>query len=62
MPVCTYFSCLNTLEEQVFGGNYSQVPNRRISLIKEYYEYFLIVVKEYHVINEYVGKSHHIHK
>ena len=41
---------------------YSQVPNRRISLIREYHEYFLIVVKEYHVINEYVGKSHHIHK
>ena len=42
--------------------DYSQVPNKRISLIREYHEYFLIVVNEYHVINEYLGKSHDIHK
>ena len=41
---------------------YSKVPNKRISLIREYHEYFLIVVNEYHVINEYLGKSHDIHK
>ena len=28
---------------------YSQVPNKRISIIKGYPEYFPVVVKEYHV-------------
>ena len=41
---------------------YSQVPNKRISIIKEYHEYFPVVVNEYHVINEYVWKAHDIHK
>ena len=54
------FSCFGLLLDPLIG--YSQVPNRRISLIREYHEYFLIVVNEYHVINEYIGKSHDIHK
>ena len=30
--------------------------------MKEYPEYFPVVVKEYHAINEYIGKAHDIHK
>ena len=41
---------------------YSQVSNKRISLIGEYHRYFPIKVKEYHVINEYVRKTYDIHK
>ena len=41
---------------------YSQVPNRRISLIKEYHEYFPIVINKYYLKNEYVGKTHDKHK
>ena len=41
---------------------YSQVPNKRIYIINEYHEYFSVVVNEYHVIKEYIGKAHDIHK
>ena len=41
---------------------YSQVPNKQISIMREYHDYFPNMVNEYHVINEYIGKTHDIHK
>ena len=36
---------------------YSQVPNKQISLIGEYHEYYLIMVNQYHVMKEYIEEK-----